>query len=218
MQTPPFLIEVPHPRYFLDDHCANCLAPDPDDIEQLFCSTWCTEVARSARYQRRVFRDGRIDDSDVQAAVRTQAAFLLLLGGYASLGRKISPDNRAQVKLRANYRCQQCGRPGTEIDHIEGRSPNLSNLQLLCSDCHKARTAENMVPAADDSADLLRQLWSTRVAPAEPQLLADDEHVWAGEWVRLQKERRARFLAAAVARAIDVRGMSRAQIVVALTE
>ena len=84
MRTPPFAITTPQDRYFLDDHCANCLEPLPEDVEALFCSAWCAEIADTVRYQRRVFRDGRIQRPDVQEAIRTRNAFLLI-GGYRSL-------------------------------------------------------------------------------------------------------------------------------------
>jgi len=57
----------------------------PEDVETLFCSPWCQETAGTVRYLRCVFRNGRIDDPDVQVAVRARQA-VLLSGGCASLG------------------------------------------------------------------------------------------------------------------------------------
>lgn len=188
----PFVIEVPHPRYFLDDHCANCLAEIPIDIKGLFCSSWCREIASQVRYLRRVSRDGRIDDPLVQYAVQTKNAFLLA-GGYAALGRRLTTRIRAEVRVRDAGHCQTCGKPGTEVDHIAGNSDDLSNLQLLCDDCHHAKTAKGMVPASEDDRLLLLGMMATRVAPDDPQLLADDEQGWNEKWRSLQAARKCRF-------------------------
>lgn len=191
--NPPFVIEVPQPRHFQDDHCANCLTELPLDAQGLYCSTWCQEVAAHVRYMRRVFRDGRIADPDVQLAIQTKNAFLLI-GGYRSLGRNLTPRIRTEVRERDGGKCQQCGRPGIEVDHIAGSSDELDNLQLLCLDCHHAKTAENMVPAGPEERESLRGLFETRVVPDEPQLLADDEIGWNSIWRSLQAARKQRFL------------------------
>ncbi|MFB8190361.1 HNH endonuclease [Microbacterium sp. NPDC055988] len=190
---PPFVIEVPHPRYFRDDHCANCLTELPLDIQGLYCSTWCQEIAAQVRYVRRVFRDGRRDDPDVQLAIQTKNAFLVI-GGYRSLGRKLTTRIRTEIRLRDQGQCQQCGKPGVEVDHIAGNSDDPKNLQLLCLDCHHAKTAENMVPASDESKALIMGMMVTRVMPDEPQLLADDGVNWNGQWRKLQAARKERFL------------------------
>lgn len=194
VQDPPFVIDVPHDRYFLDDHCANCLEPLPLDIAGLYCSSWCSETSGHVRYMRRVFRDGRINDPDVQLAVRTKNAFLLM-GGYRSLGRKLTPRLRAEVKQRDGGRCQECGKPGVEVDHIDGNSDDPSNLQLLCASCHHDKTAQNMHPATQEQSELIRALMQTRVAPAIATLRADDDVTWATEWRSLQAARKERFLA-----------------------
>ena len=120
MRTPPFVVEVPSNRYFIDDHCANCLEPLPEDVEALLLVV-CAEIADAVRYQRRVTRDGRIDDPLVQDAVEIRNAFLLA-GGYRALGRTMSLTTRVEVKTRDGGKCQVCGKPGTEIDHIDGSS------------------------------------------------------------------------------------------------
>lgn len=142
---------------------------------------------------RRAFRDGRIQDPDVQLAIQTKNAFLLI-GGYRSLGRNPTPRIRTEVRERDGGRCQQCGKPGLEVDHIAGSSDDLDNLQLLCLDCHHAKTAENMEPAGPEDREALRGMFETRVVPDEPQLLADDELGWSGIWRGLQSARKERFL------------------------
>ncbi|MBF0671351.1 MAG: HNH endonuclease [Salinibacterium sp.] len=189
---PPFAVNVPHPRYFEDDHCANCLQELSTSIQGLYCSTWCQEVTAHVRYLRRVFRDGRIKQPDVQLAMQTKNAFLLM-GGYRSLGRRVTPRIRTEVRVRDEGRCQQCGIPGDDIDHIRGDSDEPENLQLLCKSCHNAKTAQNMVPASERSHRLLKSLMMTRVAPSHPQLLADDEQAWDRLWRQLQSARKERF-------------------------
>lgn len=109
------------------------------------------------------------------------------------------------MRIRDSGRCQRCGTPGVEVDHIDGNSDALDNLQLLCLDCHHAKTAENMAPATDDERQLLLTMMVTRVLPAEPQLLADDENEWERRWRTLRSERKERFLEKLRARGLAVR-------------
>ncbi len=213
MQEPPFVVEVASARYFVDDHCANCLEPLPEDVEALFCSSWCAEIAESVRYQRRVFRDGRIDDPLVQDAVQIRNAFLLA-GGYRALGREMSVKTRVAVKTRDGGKCQVCGKAGTEIDHIAGSSGELDNLQLLCSDCHHNKTAENLVPGSPEQRAQLMALFVTRVLPDAPTLLGDDEVEWQAKWRGLKKARKDRFIAELKAHGVEMFGMkTRAEMI-----
>jgi hypothetical protein len=180
------------PRCFVDDCCANCLHPLNVEQQGLFCSAWCSETASSVRYFRRVFRDGRINDPDVRFAVITRLAFLPA-GGYAALERNLSPQVRAAVKERDGGLCRECGQPGTEIDHIASSSADMDNLQLLCSDCHRRKTASSMVPADERTRDLINELMVDRVYVEEPRLLADDEVIWDKTWRRLKAERKQRL-------------------------
>lgn len=46
------------------------------------------------------------------------------------------------VRARDEDTCQQCGAPGREVDHINHTgSHDMSNLQCLCRDCHRVKTA-----------------------------------------------------------------------------
>lgn len=218
MREPPFVVEVPEGRYFKDDHCANCLDPLPEDEETLFCSAWCAEIASTVRYQRRVFRDGRIKQPDVREAVMIRNAFLLA-GGYHSLGRTLPQATRSEVKIRDGGRCKICGKAGVEIDHIAGSSPDLENLQLLCADCHHAKTAENLRPASPQQSALLQALFVTRVVPDEPTLLADDDVQWQRAWRGLKSGRKKRFVDRLVDLCVDIGGLkTRAEMVVELDE
>lgn len=187
-----FLVVSPGERYFLDDHCGNCLVELSVHIDGLYCSTWCQEIAGSVRYKRRVMRDGRFNDPEVQAAVFTTNSFLLI-GGYKSLGRTLSPPIRREVKARDSGHCQQCGEPGTEIDHINGSSDGLQNLQLLCTHCHREKTARALGGDSPSQSPLLLGNWITRVMPEVPILLADDQAQWPEIYRRLKSERRRRL-------------------------
>lgn len=193
-------------RAFLDDRCANCLAPLPEEVEGLFCSDWCGETTKHVRYFRRVFRDGRIDNPDVQEAVRTRLAFLPS-GGYKVLGRTLSPQARAEVKERDHGLCKTCGKAGADIDHISGSSGDLSNLQLLCADCHRAKTEKNMVSASEELTALIDVLFADRVFPETPNLLADDEQNWESTWRKLKTARKQRCLDELEELDIDIAGL-----------
>lgn len=82
---------------------------------------------------------------------------------------------------------------GVEIDHIDGSSADLSNLQLLCSDCHRTK-AEHLVPTSPEQRALLLALMVSRVIPDEPTLLGDDEVNWETSWRTLKKARRQRLV------------------------
>lgn len=58
-------------------------------------------------------------------------------------------EARDEAKLRALYRCSECGRYGCRlfVDHIvelqDGGAPYAqSNLQALCGSCHTLKTAQ----------------------------------------------------------------------------
>lgn len=178
---------------FEPDHCANCMEPLHEKIEGLYCSELCIQTAETIRYWRRVSRDGRIDDPEVELAIRTRVAHLLA-GGYRRQARQLSDGLREQVWRRDGGLCVQCGKPGEEIDHIDTDSADLSNLQLLCRKCHHAKTARQMVRASAVQTTWVNELIAERVVPELPALLCDDEVRWATEWRSLKSERRVRLL------------------------
>ncbi len=209
-----------HERYFEADCCANCLQRLPDHVEGLFCCELCMQTCDTVRYWRRVRRDGRYDRPDVREAVWTRVAFLLA-GGYGKTARRLSHQTRNHVWERAGGVCRQCGKPGEEVDHIEGDSPDPDNLQLLCKDCHHAKTNERMRPATDEQKKLIAALVATRVEPEVPALLADDEVRWKAEWSSLKRARRERLLDEMRAVGLDLTnylGASRAELIDALCD
>lgn len=49
---------------------------------------------------------------------------------------------RKRILDRDGHRCRTCGAPATHVDHIDrGAGEVDSNLQSLCADCHKRKTA-----------------------------------------------------------------------------
>ncbi len=174
--------------------CLNCdgLIPPHMRPGSLFCSEICKQRADTVRYGRRVFRDGRIQDPLVAEALRTKMAFAVTDGGYPSMLRDLDADIRNAVVERDGGRCVLCGQPGTEIDHIAGNSSELSNLQLLCHDCHTAKTQENFRPIEPDSqADRIWSELMTRINSAEPLRQCDDEATWPSRWRQIAAERRS---------------------------
>jgi hypothetical protein len=104
----------------------------------------------------------------------------------------IPPDTRALVKARDKV-CVSCGAPGEEIDHIDGPSSDPGNLQLLCKDCHHAKTDANMVPASDAEKALIAGMLLKRVLPEQPVQLSDDT-AWGAAESKLRAERRLLIL------------------------
>lgn len=187
-------VAAPAAHRFETDHCANCFEQLYEGIEGLFCTERCSQTAKFVRYSRATASDGRIDDPDVQLALRTRLAHILG-DGYHQAARKLPDALRRQLWIRDRSTCVQCGGPGTEIDHIDGDSSDLANLQLLCPACHHAKTAERMKPVNAEQMAWIRDLKRRRVRPVVPALLADDGIRWPAEWRALKKERRTRLLA-----------------------
>jgi hypothetical protein len=119
----------------------------------------------------------------------------LLAGAYRRQARELSDSVRREVWAHDKGTCVSCGNAAAEIDHIDGDSPDLSNLQLLCADCHHAKTAERMVPASEQQRRWIEELYSERLVPEVPSLLCDDDEVhWATKWRALKSERKQRLL------------------------
>jgi 5-methylcytosine-specific restriction endonuclease McrA len=153
-------------------------------VQGLFCSELCRQTADTIGYWRRTIRDGRIERPDIKRALRTRIAHLLA-GGYSERARRVPEDVRRQVRIRDHGLCRACGRPGEEIDHINGDSSALANLQLLCRDCHYTKTESRMAPASAEQRQAVEKLIRERVQPDQPALRCDDEVQWAGEWRQL---------------------------------
>lgn len=180
-------------RHFEPDHCANCLEQLYEGVEGLFCSELCSQTAETVRYFRRIARNARAHDPDVKLAMQTMMAHLLA-GRYHKQARHLAREVINQVWDRDHGLCVECAKDGAEIDHIDGDSPDLTNLQLLCQDCHHAKTAGRMVPATEEQMKWIHRLRSQRVDPEVPALLCDDQDEWRTQGRTLKKERRTRLL------------------------
>lgn len=164
--------------------CANCGLPvDLLKSRSIYCSELCNQVARAVRYVRACTRDGRINDPKVAEAIRTQLAFIPT-GGYPTKARRLRPDVRAAVTERDGHRCQECGAEGNEIDHIHGSSADLSNLRLLCHECHMRKTQAGFVPASSAVIKAVFRPFDSRVALDAPRQPSDSEQWSHVQWKR----------------------------------
>ncbi len=90
------------------------------------------QTAETVRYWRKVLRDGRIEKPDVRQSLSTRVAFLLA-GGYHREARILSRSTRQAIWTRDSARCQSCGEPGEEIDHVDGDSDDpASSIDQPC--------------------------------------------------------------------------------------
>ena len=142
--------EVAEVQRLLPQPCANCARGVSSSTRQrIYCSDLCSQVADWIRYFQRTRAAGRSLDPDISEALRVKLAHIAA-GGYDERGRSLAADVRSAIIRRDNGVCRECGRPGSEVDHIAGSSSDLSNLQLLCHECHMEKTRESMVQAAPD--------------------------------------------------------------------
>jgi hypothetical protein len=110
------------------------------------------------------------------------------LGGqvYAETARRLTSEQKAAIWARDRGLCVQCGRPGAEVDHIDGSSDDPSNLQLLCADCHHAKTRQALAVITDPVARLrIREMHrelAERIDSPTPTRACDNEQTWARAW------------------------------------
>ena len=89
----------------------------------------------------------------------------------AARGQQRHQDGRPLIALDGG--CAECGGPATEVDHKESlalvwhygdwdlvlAAHTLDNLQPLCGDCHKAKTARDLAAIAAIKAGRVAQPW-----------------------------------------------------------
>ena len=89
---------------------------------------------------------------------------MVVTGGYPERERHVPPVIRRAVIARDGGRCRHCGQPGTDIDHIEGGSCEMENLQLLCRTCHNKKTKAGLVETTSRTeGELLEITLGTKV-------------------------------------------------------
>lgn len=118
--------------------CPNCDKPTPN-MAALFCSELCKQEAGFVRYYRARAAERRLGQEDIKNAIEIKLG-LILGGGYPERAREVPDRIRDAVIARDNGRCCNCGGPGSDVDHIEGSSSDLNNLQYLCRSCHNEKT------------------------------------------------------------------------------
>lgn len=171
--------------------CLNCDRPVPESLP-LFCSDLCRETAKAVRYARAVNADGRIADPEVRKAVRIKLG-LIVGGGYPERARRLSREQRQAAFDADGRQCRTCGQPATEIDHIgdpvDGDVNHPSNLQALCSACHREKTLSTFRPIQDEVERSLMASLRERIRAPEPLKVCDSPD-WKSRW-RGIKQRRA---------------------------
>lgn len=170
--------------------CVNCGRKNNDG--RLYCNEVCQQEAEIIRYARRARLDGRINDPDVQEAIKIKIA-IVLGGGYGEEARVLSQQQRAEVIARYDGLCAKCREAGNIVDHINGSSDSPENLQLLCAKCHNEKTLSHCEPIANSkeaprvTAHAARI--QKRIESEEPLKLCDLSE-WSAVWRTIKARRR----------------------------
>lgn len=97
--------------------------------------------------KRRIVLRGRIEALPrVEDRTKLQEKRRRALKRYRSRAARITNAQIREVKARDKV-CVTCGEPGEDVDHIvpvrAGGQTTLSNLQLLCEDCHIEKSRQD---------------------------------------------------------------------------
>ena len=154
------------------------------------CSLRCKAESKAVRYARKKFAQyplGQIP-ADIVEAMKIKYAFAMS-GGYDDQARRLSPETRAAVVERDGGICALCGSTGQEIDHIAGASPDLTNLRLLCRDCHLGVTQSHFAPITEEQ--MKRRMTWLRMREMQPEPMQPcDDVAWEGKWHDWVREHR----------------------------
>lgn len=164
---------------------------------KLYCREECAEEAKTVRYVRRCLHNGRISDAYVQEAILIRLG-MVMGGGYPEKERRVLPSIRRVVIARDGGRCRKCGKPGGDIDHIEGGSNEMENLQLLCRSCHNKKTLAGLVEITTEDegyeeAMMRRKRLTSRINALVPKRPCDNDKHWDSVYPRILLERRRRL-------------------------
>jgi len=163
---------------------------------KIYCSDFCKEQAKNIRWIRSTISRGVFDLPDVAEARMIRIAHLNA-GGYIGLKRKIPFEMRMEVVSVSKSRCAECDifTLDGEIDHIVDSTNDLSNLQLLCIECHRRKTLKNIKKVEIDDPDYQRialedaELRRRSLSPV-PVKVCDDFSLWSQIEKRIRFERR----------------------------
>ena len=182
---------------FIDFSCPNCDGMFAvSGKAKLFCSQRCQQDARLVRYIRARIQDGRINDPDIQEAINVKFAVALGEKGYYDQNaRRLPLELRDKVIERDRGLCCKCRKPGTKIDHINGISKDMENLQLLCHVCHMEKPKSGFVEITQEHeryAEIKSRsntLWN-RIKALSPQQACDDSENWKVIYRQIMSEQR----------------------------
>jgi hypothetical protein len=141
-------------------------------------------------------RDGRIKDPLVREAINIQLAFACSEQGYYDKkARHIPLIVRTKVIERDRGICRKCGAAGVDIDHINGDSIDMDNLQLLCRACHNEKTNSNMVVITPEHEhyekfQARKNELRRRVGAPIPLRQCDDEKCWKEVYFQIMTKQR----------------------------
>ena len=169
--------------------CFNCDGP-VEQAKDLFCSELCQQTAKTVRYARAVYADGRIERPDVAEALKIRIG-IVVGGGYPEKARRLTVGQRQAIFDRDGGVCQECGAQATEIDHIgppiAGGINHPDNLQALCKECHRKTLSRFRPIETDEELHRAREIY-LRVHAPEPIRICDAAD-WKDRWRTLRKER-----------------------------
>lgn len=135
--------------------------------EHLTCECWPgkifsskTSLRKHQQSQRHIEHSKRNEEKQLRVRnaelecelAKVRHKFELVKGYLRNPNRRnVTPRMKKEVGARAKWKCERCETTVSanfEIDHIiplyHAGSNNLDNLQILCPECHRTKTAEDM--------------------------------------------------------------------------
>lgn len=159
----------------------------------LFCSLACSDVAICVRLFRKKIASETLWDHPTLAGAGQSISFWVSSGvPYSALGRRVPRVVKLAVYERDGGTCQLCGKAATQIDHINGSSPDPANLRAVCSECNRQEALAAWRPVSDPSAAQERaSRLAEYIASPLPLTAAFDHSTWNDGWRTHQAARRA---------------------------
>ena len=106
--------------------------------------------------------------------------------------------NKGTLLALYKGRCAICGRPGSDIDHVLGSDNDISNLQLLCRECHNKKTVAGFIQIPPDDPRYTvvvqkRVELEKRINVLTPKRPCDNQLDWPTISKRIRNERKLIF-------------------------